>query len=228
MELDALFETLDRWRHFPAYQLERRADVFFSLYLAEVVAAETGVPLQHMVIPELPVKHPHDNQSGKVDYALFSEDARRAFLVELKTDQGSRRSAQDDYLFRAEEQGLHHVLEGLLEIVLATKARAKYFHLLTALAEAGCLRIPADAQDFIWPESRPGQTDRLRSIEVVVPRDATIDVLYVQPTATPGDRCIDFQTFARHVAAHDDPLSRTFAGYLERWRVPAGSVPPPG
>lgn len=26
-----LFALLDQWRHFPAYQLERRADVFFAV-----------------------------------------------------------------------------------------------------------------------------------------------------------------------------------------------------
>jgi len=30
---DVVFRHLDRWRHFPNYQLERRADVFFSVYL---------------------------------------------------------------------------------------------------------------------------------------------------------------------------------------------------
>jgi hypothetical protein len=29
--LDRVFENLDRWRHLPAYQMERRADIFFSV-----------------------------------------------------------------------------------------------------------------------------------------------------------------------------------------------------
>ncbi len=31
--LDIIFRHLDHWRHLPSYQLERRADVFFSVYL---------------------------------------------------------------------------------------------------------------------------------------------------------------------------------------------------
>ena len=44
--IDEVFALLDRWRHLPAYQLERRADVFFAAYLHEVVEAETGVALR--------------------------------------------------------------------------------------------------------------------------------------------------------------------------------------
>ena len=30
-QIDTLFDRMDAWRHFPNYQLERRADVFFAL-----------------------------------------------------------------------------------------------------------------------------------------------------------------------------------------------------
>jgi hypothetical protein len=47
----ALFDRLDAWRHCPAYQLERRADILFSLYLREVVEQELGVELLDVIIP---------------------------------------------------------------------------------------------------------------------------------------------------------------------------------
>ena len=37
--IDTLFDRMDAWRHLPSYQLERRADLFFSLYLPEVLEA---------------------------------------------------------------------------------------------------------------------------------------------------------------------------------------------
>jgi hypothetical protein len=52
--LDVVFDHLDRWRHFPNYQLERRADVFFSVYVKGVVEEFTGVALEGEIIPELP------------------------------------------------------------------------------------------------------------------------------------------------------------------------------
>ena len=41
-KLEELFARLDDWRHLPAYQLERRADIFFSLYLPDVLARRVG------------------------------------------------------------------------------------------------------------------------------------------------------------------------------------------
>ena len=54
--LHTVFANLDRWRHFPAYQLERRADIFFSVYLPEALAKVTGVEIDPRMIPEFPLK----------------------------------------------------------------------------------------------------------------------------------------------------------------------------
>lgn len=35
--INDLFDNLDTWRHLPAYQLERCADIFFSLYLPDLL-----------------------------------------------------------------------------------------------------------------------------------------------------------------------------------------------
>jgi len=34
-QIDTLFDRMDAWRHLPNYQLERRADIFFAMYLPE-------------------------------------------------------------------------------------------------------------------------------------------------------------------------------------------------
>jgi len=54
--LDAVFGNLDRWRHLPAYQLERRVDIFFSVYLKGLLEEVTGVALEEELLPELPIK----------------------------------------------------------------------------------------------------------------------------------------------------------------------------
>lgn len=54
-----LFDQLDTWRHLPSYQLERRADIFFSLYLQEVLEDNKvglGIPIDDRLIPEFPVR----------------------------------------------------------------------------------------------------------------------------------------------------------------------------
>ena len=97
--MDRIFDLLDRWRDLPDYQLERRADIFFALYLADMVSAHSGLPLRGEPIPEFPMRHAlirgdGSNRSSKVDYILLSEDRTTAFFIELKTDDGSRRERQ--------------------------------------------------------------------------------------------------------------------------------------
>ena len=35
--INHLFDQMDKWRHLPSYQLERHIDLFFSLYLPQVL-----------------------------------------------------------------------------------------------------------------------------------------------------------------------------------------------
>lgn len=228
--IDQLFAHMDRWRHMPAYQLERRADIFFSLYLAEVLEAVTGVRVDPRLVPELPIKRDliwpevPSRQSVKVDYAAFAADRSKLFLVELKTDGGSRRDQQDFYLERAREIGLVAILGGVVEIVQATSAHQKYAHLLQALADHRCLTLPDELMDFTFPKARPGLRRRQREIRVTVePSEFEIEVIYVQPMKTPTDKgVIDFETFAGVVEGHEDEVSQVFAEHLRRWVGRAG------
>ncbi len=229
---ETLFDHLDRWRHLPGYQLERRADVLFSVYLAGLVSEVTGVSISPRILPELPIKRDlvwperRSHLSVKVDYCLLAEDRSRAFFVELKTDLGSRREAQDHYLEVARGVGFRSIVEGITRLVLATTAHQKYAHLLHELEQHGCLRLPADLLDLVYPTARRGLRARQREIEVTVEaHEFDIEVLYIQPRATKG-RCIDFEAFAAFVARHDDPVSSAFAAHLKRWTAPAGSPRP--
>ena len=226
-----LFDTLDRWRHFPAYQLERRADIFFAIYIREVVASFTETELAEVIIPELPIKRDliwpdrPTNKSVKLDYCLFAKDGSKVYFVELKTDLGSRRPEQDEYLSRSVEVGFRAIVDGIRQIVLATTARQKYHHLVSALVAQGHLDVPADLDDFVFPSPRSGLKQKLAEINVAE-SDPPIEVIYIQPTASGEDRCIDFETFASYVERHDDPLSRAFAHHLRRWTTAAGSERP--
>jgi hypothetical protein len=229
--LDVVFRHLDRWRHLPAYQLERRADIFFSVYLKTVVEEFVGVPLEDEIIPELPIKRDliwpelKTEKSVKVDYALFAKDRGRVFFVELKTDGGSRRDAQDHYLEMAKKMGFRPIVEGIRSILMKTSAHQKYHHLAVSLARLGFLNLPHDLASHIYPSPGPSLASRLCEI-TVNPLDVPIEVIYVQPEKSTADRCIDFEHFAGHVARHDDPLSRLFAEHLRRWKDAAGARAP--
>ena len=229
--LAKVFAHLDRWRHFPAYQLERRADIFFAVFLPEVLAAHTGKAIDPRVIPEFPIKRDliwpdlTTSKSVKVDYVLVAQDRSRVYFVELKTDAGSRRDAQDEYLTRAKELGFTALLEGLVQIVHHTSAYRKYYHLLWALQDLGFLRLPAELGEHLYPETRPNITALLGDI-TISPVEADIEVIYLQPNATDRDATISFEFFAERLAERTDALSQVFAEHLVKWQLPAGDRPP--
>jgi len=223
-----LFDRMDRWRHLPAYQLERRADLFFSLYLPDVVAKHTGAAVDADIIPELPIRRDliwpekPTHASVKVDYALFATDRSKLFLVELKTDDTSRRDQQDVYLQRCVDLGCRAIVQGIIDISRKTKAHQKYGHLLHALAQHGCLRCPPGLGEQLWPSPRAGLRRQLDQIEVTVDeQEFAVEILYVQPQGS-GHDIIDFETFASHVERQEDAVSQRFASSLRAWAQRAG------
>ncbi len=133
--IDTLFDRMDAWHHLPNYQLERRADLFFSLYLREVLEAKLGFPVAAQLVPEFPVRigtiYPAilTDKSYKIDYVAMSADADKAILVELKTEGLSRRDNQDAYLLASRKVGFPALLGGVLDIFRATSAKRKYLAL---------------------------------------------------------------------------------------------------
>ena len=144
-----LFCLLDGWRHLPNYQLERRADVFFALFLPEVLEEVLSkdnsiVKIRRPLIPEFPIRTDKNeknyNLSKKVDYFALSEDGRRAFLIELKTDMQSIDKGQIDFIKSTARKGAAKIIWGVLEICQTTKERAKYVHLLSNLSQFGLVK----------------------------------------------------------------------------------------
>jgi hypothetical protein len=226
-----LFANLDRWRHLPNYQLERRADIFFSVYLRELVAAHVGCALSSVIIPEMPLKRSMvvepgpGNLSVKVDYVLFSEDRQQVFFVEFKTDQDSRRSGQDQYLTNAVRVGFREILRVLVEILGATSSRRKYYHLLHLLAQAGQIRLGEELCSRPYPDSDRGLKYGADCVEITA-SDKPIRVIYIQPKASDGCECIDFGRIVAHLKPFHDPFTRLFCEYLQRWQVAAGTEAP--
>ena len=219
--VDRLFDHLDDWRHLPNYQLERRADVFFSLYLAGVLAAKYCCAIQPIIVPEFPLRigsitNPENaNKSFKVDYFALSEHGDQAFLVELKTDSTSRREKQDWYLRKASEAGLKTLLRGVLDIFAATAAKRKYYHLLLLLEELKLLAIPPFMKELARKDSLVGITEASRGV-IVECGEVTPRIVYIQPHGD-SENSISFNFFANVVRRHDDELSVRFAKSLDAW-----------
>ncbi len=212
-QLDDLFDNMDTWRHLPAYQLERRADIFFSIYLPDLLFSKLGVQVAG-IIPEFPIRtgtigiRPNNNQSFKADYLVKAEAVNRVILIELKTDDISRRDEQDRYLERAAQVGMVKLLEGVRQIYEATNSKRKYRYLLRALREMGLIVL----ED--------------RGAFRIVQADYGVEIIYIQPSNREGkDNVISFREASQVIQQHGDTLSMRFAESLLRWAaVKAGDA----
>ena len=227
ISLERVLALMDKWRHLPAYQLERRADVLFGLFLPDVLGTHFGIKVNPLLIPEFPIKKKEDNQSNKVDYFALQESGRvrRAFLVELKTDMASRREEQDGYLREAVSDGLQKLILGIIDICRATNERKKYVHLLSLLSGLKLIEY----EDALYPPVHPGfgrALDRIQTkVEKTGRRDwPSLEVVYIQPKMPPST--IDFSKVAEVVEESGSDIGRTFACYLREWAKDAGDRDP--
>ena len=83
ISLERVLALLDRWRHLPAYQLERPAATFFALFLPEVLKKDFKLEEEPEIVPEFPIKKPTNHQSHNADFFAYARGCRRSFLVEL-------------------------------------------------------------------------------------------------------------------------------------------------
>jgi len=220
-QIDTLFNRMDAWRHLPNYQLERRADLFFSLYLPEVLEAKFGLPIAEQIIPEFPVRigtiYPDIpiNKSYKIDYIALSADANKAIFVELKTEGMSRRDTQDKYLLASREVGFSALLAGVLDIFRATNSKWKYFALLELLESMGQLQIHMDMKYIMSLSNLRGAEKASKAIEITTSVTESV-IVYIQPNGDGGD-IISFEDFRAVIQKHNDPVSQRFAQSLQEW-----------
>ncbi len=157
--VEVLFQQLDSFRGFPKYALERRLDVFVSLFLEEYLSTRFEAPVR-IVAPEFPLKRKEDFQSTNVDYLLRREGPRPAWLfLELKTSAGSIDKAQLALYREAKERGMRDWRKDLMAIHERCRSDAarseKYDVLLKALASAGAWQqeLPIEVV-YLSPPSR--------------------------------------------------------------------------
>ncbi|MCY4558943.1 MAG: hypothetical protein OXF79_21720 [Chloroflexi bacterium] len=225
----ALFDCLDAWRNLPAYQLERRADIFFGLFLPLALdhyLKPRDISVDPRIIPEFPLGQSDTNRSDKADFFAVSRDRERAFLIELKTDMGSLRDSQEDYLNRAVARGLDAVLCDIRSIAKARnpRVRRKYYHLLRAIAALDLMTLPPDLERRIYDDSH-GVYDCINRIRIpsALP---DIEVIHVLPGSRKAMQCIDFKSFAIAVEEQGE-IGERFAASLRTWAgVEAGNKGP--
>lgn len=251
----AILEQLEEWRHFPSYRLESRADIFFGLYMKEVISEQFNTKVD-AVIPEFPLrlgllnkvkigrneeanlKKQGDNQSVKVDFSAFSKDA--VYLVELKTDINSYNREQGKCLNKAKRVGIRKLVEGIPELALHSNYQPKYVHLLYKLQELGYVELPEEINEYTFPNKKRGITKQLRGISIAKAMDfpKKIVTVYIIPNLKEDQwknqdlkelkkhETITFEEFAS-VVASKGTMGKAFAKYLRIWGTTiAGESPP--
>ncbi|MCK4636196.1 MAG: hypothetical protein KAT32_05025 [Candidatus Moranbacteria bacterium] len=206
MTINKLFDFLDDWRNLPAYQLERRADIFFAIYLDKIIEKILGEKID-LIIPEFPVRvgeiserHPELNKSFKIDYLTYSKKENKVYLIELKTDQRSRREKQDWYLKRASEIKVKGLVNGLIKISKATNQKVKYNNLLDKIEKIG------------WIE-RDNKTIKNLNIEIEP------SIIYIQPLNKENEKSIiSFDDIIKALSDSNDLLTKRFIESLEKWK----------
>jgi len=227
--IEGIFERMDKWRNLPKYALERRADIFFGVYLKTVLEAKYDIKIKEEIIPEFPVRkatiYPNvqTNQSFNIDFLAFSEDNQIAFLIELKTDIGSRREKQDDYLRAVTKIGISKVIQGLVDIFRATNRKRKYFHLLKMLEDIGIIELPSQLQSKVFSKNRVELNILIGKMKIIAPINKC-KVVYLQPTGN-SDDVITFNEFSRLIQEFDDPITQRFVESHKTWsEIKAGHL----
>ena len=253
--LEDVFRLLDQWRHLPSYRLEPRIAPFFALFLRDILHHRIDTQLHPIVIPEFPLRlgtlldhgalKPEDrrrqaspDQSVKVDYAAFSKDRTRAFLVELKTDDGSVEPKQKTYLRAAKETGFQALIAGVVDICRASNRKQKYVHLLHWLEQLGFVSVQEELYEKSYRAFGDGTTRAVAgwtnafkpTADTVRGQGVKIEIVYIKPTKGKADHQDDFTyVYFDNVADYirdRSELGCMFAHYLGEWKVKAGSADP--
>ena len=251
--IERVFGLLDRWRHLPNYQLERRADVFFALFLPEVLTkhlSEVNCPakIEPVLIPEFPIREEEttkkgsNNRSKKADYLAISEDGGRAFLIELKTDVASIDRDQIYFLKCASRRGMAKIICGLKSIAKSDSVRknsairGKYFHLFNILKKLDLIRIPdIDCLKNLIPRGAMNKKEYECHIgNIEIRKCPKLEVVYILPEKPQNENINDlmrdvhqipFEEFAE-CAKNRGAIGSQFAKSLKSWKRQAGLCPP--
>ena len=234
--IDDVFKLLDDWRHLPKYQLERRADIYFALFLPDVLERhyeKHNIKLDRKIIPEFPLRlgtlwpnaeYKRPNQSVNVDYVAFSKCRQKVLFVELKTDLGSRNPEQDDNLKQAKDLEFRMFVDGLLTISKpdVTGEARKYIELLKLLSGLDLVDDIESVCRIASNKTLHGLPAALDKVKINVPEvGLQPKIVYIQPRydqATHKDYAdyIYLEEFA-HAIKGRGAIANRFALSLLEW-----------
>ena len=203
--INKLFDRLDDWRNLPSYQFEKRADIFFAIYLPLIFKEHFNETVID-IIPEFPIRvgtindDNNLNLSFKADYALFTE-SKKVYLVELKTDNGSTSKKQNEYYNLTIEKGFEKIINGIIDIYKAINYKDKYEKLLKKLICNGSII--------------------LKDLEFISTSKYVFnnEPIFIKPSKIADDfgYILTFQNIIKIIEKQDDEFTKRFVKSLKAW-----------
>lgn len=180
-EIDKIFENLNDWMKLPKYQLERRVDIFFSIYLDKILEEKLGIKREQIkeILPEFSLRKKvkegkETYASNNADYAVLVEknEKIKMYLVELKTEMNSISEAQKEYYEIANTKKLREILQDIIEIEKNSKQWRKYDYLLEKLEKINLIKLDKD---------NGGNYRKSWSLNKSIKIDDKVDIIYITP-----------------------------------------------
>ncbi|MFC1871018.1 hypothetical protein ACFLYF_01255 [Chloroflexota bacterium] len=205
MDWNRYFALLSDWKKLLAYKAEPRIDSLIGYYLPQIVADYCHENIIG-IIPELPLRlgtlKPEHNdtnyadRSYKVDFYLLDSNGTN-YLIEFKTDQGSRREKQDRYLNEAKCIKMKALVDGICQIARVSSYKAKYGHLLRKLSEFGLIDNDGNYSG----------------------KSEIVEIIYVEPHSIDDNKCISFEWISNWMKQkyENSEFELEFAQLLQEW-----------
>ena len=219
-KIEKIFKLLKKWNKYPKYQLERRLDIFFTIYLPEILK-EKGIYFELKdIFPEFPLKK-ENNQSTNADYAIFEnkDDEANLYLVELKTEMNSISLKQTDYYKKAQEKNLIDILGEIIEIKKHSKQWRKYEKLLKDIKERYNIikpnsKVEEKKREWIVNDNSPKILNNIKVI-YIVPNNEKDELLKEKNNF----EVIYFDDIIKIIEnKYNDRLSKMFCSILKKMR----------
>jgi hypothetical protein len=164
--LKEILSLLAENKNFPAYQAERRIDIFLNIFLEDILKLHDKDAEYKFIAPEFPLKIDESYQSTNADYLCLKEKmdgSKEILLIELKTDSKSFNKGQLDIYLKFEHWS--DCLEGLLEIIKHGKMsfddRLKYYHLVKTLNENHLIKLRDKLPSTQFSDGKPKRKEQL-------------------------------------------------------------------
>jgi len=228
-----LFNLMDDWRNLPTYQLERRADLFFALYLPKVLVKREITKSLAKLIPEFPFWN--DSRGGPpscVDYVALAPEEGLNILIELKTDHKVDLK-QMDKLCRLKDRGFREMVDDIRGRFCKHDHTGKYYHLLEKLSDMGLVNISSEVKnamkidDYATAKREAGKNGVTLSDKK---KFGVCKLIYIVPTKevaakVKADMTITFEDFRKAIPTNGSRVSQRFKESLSLWEEKAGHLP---